>query len=274
MAATEKSRARPGFPTRTLVAGAVLLAVGLAVFTFVDRIAPAPAPAPKAPQSTAEKPKKELLKSERQPFTVNTIAITGAVLAGAIALTFALKRLLKGSRHHPEKKRLLKIRDVLPIGPKRAVYLIGLEHRNLVVGLSGDQLTLLSEYSEEPEEGAEAVVSAAPKREVRTVAIEAPVARINVAASSTAGDGMAESAQTETAKAASTVDFEVGDEIAAEGDVGTPAAMAHKPAASHRVFGFPSVGTQAHRNKPNAARVPHKFRQLLEQAAQAQESNR
>ena len=82
---------------------------------------------------------------------MGSLLVTAGMLAGAVAFIFVLKRFLKGSRHIPGGKKLLLVRDVLAIGPKRAIYLIGLEHRNLVVGISGDQLTLLSEYSEESE---------------------------------------------------------------------------------------------------------------------------
>jgi flagellar biogenesis protein FliO len=259
------------FPGRKLAFGFLLLVAAAGVFALVDRVAPAPpattrpaaveaAPPeqPAAAKTATTAPARKLLTSE-SPFSAAPLLAMGGLLAGAIALIFVLKRVLRGSRHVPGSKKILKVRDVLAIGPKRAIYLIGLEHRNLVVGLSGDQLSLLSEYSDEAE--AEVAESAPPALEGRT-------GEFTIAAVRTASEAPAVQAP----PAPMSLDTVVGGEVT----VPPPKTAAREATAAAAPRSFPFAALQAHKSsqKPRTDRVPHKFRQLLEQAAEAEGKTR
>jgi flagellar biogenesis protein FliO len=80
---------------------------------------------------------------------------TGLALVGCMALLFGLAWWLKNhardGRRAPIGDKLLKIRDVLNLGPKRQVFVLSVEGRTLVVGLADNQFTLLTEMtSDEP----------------------------------------------------------------------------------------------------------------------------
>jgi flagellar biogenesis protein FliO len=179
----------------------------------------------------------------------------GGVLAGAAALLFGLKRLLRGTRPLGRSQRILKVRDVLALGPKRAIYLIELEERNLVVALSGDQLALLSEYSCEPDEATAAPAAAA--------AAQAPAAPAPVATAIPA----AAPAAPAPAPAARTLDVVVADDV--EVPPLDAAPPPRNPATTARPFSFTPVRPAAARTQARTDRIPERFRQLLDQAAAA-----
>jgi hypothetical protein len=185
---------------------------------------------------------------------VSALLPLAGVLGGAVGLSFVLRRALKRRGHLPAGQRILKVRDVLAMGPKRAIYLIALEHRNLVVGSSGDQLTLLSEYSDDQDEPV--LTTAAALR------APGPADRPEPAAPPR------EEPRFVRAPAGPSLDVEIADEVAVPAPGAEPAeAVASRVA---RPFSFAAVGaapkTNAHRN-----RVPEKFRRLLERAADESE---
>jgi flagellar biogenesis protein FliO len=255
------------FPARKLAIGFALLLAAATVFALVDRVvppAPPATPAEKAavvekaaPGKPAAAPRKAPLAAE-SPFSAGPLLAMAAMLGGAIGLIFVLKRVLRGSRHVPGGRKILRVKDVLAIGPKRAIYLIGLEHRSLVVGVSGDQLSLLSEYSDEAEAAPEAAKADAADNARTGEIVLAP--RGAVAA---------------TPAAATPAPAAHVDALAAEELVVPPpeevAAAASSPAPSARSFPFASVDARPKPDrKPRADRVPHKFRQLLERAAETE----
>jgi flagellar biogenesis protein FliO len=265
-ATPEWRRLLPRFPVRTLLVTFGFLVAGVATFALVDRFAPAPPAKPAAAKTAtpkpgsgkpaepaaAEKPRKEPIRGEAPSIGTGALLVTGSVLAGAVLLLFLLKRFLKGGRHVPAGKKVLKVTDVLALGPKRAIYLIGLERRSLVVGLSGDQLTLLSEYSDqdaEPEAAAEQalVAEARTGEHARPRIAAAPVARPETAAPRL-------------------------DVVASEDLTVPPPAAEPPPAAAPaapRAFSFAPVGRKpAATQRAQPGRVPLRFRQLLEQAAE------
>jgi flagellar biogenesis protein FliO len=230
----------------------------LSVFALVDRVAPPPETAKPAAGKPGPKARKDLLASDSQPFSAGPLVAVAGVLGGAVGAMFLLKRALKGTRHVPSDRKIIKVRDVLAMGPKRAIYLIGLEDRNLVIGLSGDQMTLLSEYSE-LEESAEDAPAARPAREGRTGEMAMPVTAV---AARSAAD-----------RPTQRLDVEVADEVDVPPADAEPPAP--KTASGPRVFSFASVTPDKSRSaQQRSERVPHKFRQLLEQAAEAQGSDR
>jgi flagellar biogenesis protein FliO len=277
------------FPAKKLALGFVLLVAGAAVFTLVDRVAPAAQKAPpaavKAPvekpaagKASVEKPaveqgaavekpaaakavekaagapvRKPALAAE-SPFAAGPLLVMAGMLAGAIGLIFVLKRVLRGSRHVPNGKKILQVRDVLALGPKRAIWLIGLERRNLVIGLSGDELTLLSEYSEEAE--AEAAEAPAPAREEPAAELAAEEEAVLSARPAPL-----------TAGAPARIDAVVEEEITVPPPEAPAAPAPAQPDRRARSFPFMTVDAAQRDKKPRTDRVPHKFRQLLEQAA-------
>jgi flagellar biogenesis protein FliO len=229
------------FPTKTLVLSLVLVATAAVVFAVVDRVAPPPAPV---------KPRKEPARVEAPSIGSGPFVAVAAVIAGAVAAMFGLKRVLKGSRHVPAGRKILQVRDVLAMGPKRAIYLIGLEHRSLVIGVSGDQLTLLSEYSagDEEEPAAEPAPHAAPQRTAAPAPRAAPAPP---PAPAVADEPPAH------------LDVEVGDE-------GPSFASPAAEQGASRTFPFAAVGAaKAQAARSRSERVPQRFRELLERAAQA-----
>jgi flagellar biogenesis protein FliO len=259
----ENAGVRMRFPAKKLAVGLVLLCAATAVLALVDRVAPAapPRPQPNPPPAAAKPglaPSRKAPLAAESPISAGPLLVMAGVLAGAVGLIFVLKRVLRGSRHVPGGKKILEVRDVLAIGPKRAIYLIGLEHRNLVVGLSGDHLTLLSEYSEEAEAGA--AEPAAVSNEGRTGEFF-----VTQAASEAAFAARPTTVPAPAAAEPARVDALVA------GDVTVPppeaaATPARAASAAPRTFPFAAVESAGAR-KPRAERVPHKFRQLLEQAA-------
>jgi flagellar biogenesis protein FliO len=267
--AVDRTPALRRIPVRTLLlALALILAVGGA-YTLIDRVLPPAAPATpatdrvEAREDGRTQPAPKPVKADKAPAVaparvtaVSALLPLAGVLGGAVGLIVVLRRALKRRGHLPAGQRILKVRDVLAMGPKRAIYLIALEHRNLVVGSSGDQLTLLSEYSDDQDEPVLTTAAALrapgpadrpepaapPREEPRFVRAPAP--------------------------AGPSLDVEIADEVAVPAPGVDPAeAVASRVA---RPFSFAAVGaapkTNAHRN-----RVPEKFRKLLERAADESE---
>jgi len=71
-----------------------------------------------------------------------------AIVLGLIVLTaLLLKRMLVNSKHTPGGK-LVEVIQTFPLGPKRQIYLVKVAGRVLVVGGSGDNLSLLTDLPE------------------------------------------------------------------------------------------------------------------------------
>ncbi len=80
---------------------------------------------------------------------------TGMALAACVALlgglAWWLKSHMRDGRRAPTGEKLLRVRDVLNLGPKRQVFVLSVEGRTLVVGLADQHFTLLTEMvSESP----------------------------------------------------------------------------------------------------------------------------
>ncbi len=84
-----------------------------------------------------------------------------AIVLGLIVITaFVLKRMLANSKHTPGGK-LVQVIQTFPLGGKRQIYLVKVAGRVLVVGGSGDNLSLLTDLPEdEVVAGAETVEAA------------------------------------------------------------------------------------------------------------------
>lgn len=85
-----------------------------------------------------------------------TIAFLGVMLVFGV---LCAKRLMAKSRMLPGGSRVLNLVDAIPLGPKRQIYVVTAYDRKLVIGSSGDRLTLLSEFTGE-EVGAHAAAGA------------------------------------------------------------------------------------------------------------------
>jgi flagellar biogenesis protein FliO len=260
----DRAAAFGALPRRSLAIGLVLVVAAVLVFALVDRVVPPPAPpAAQPPGAAAEKSARPAPRLEPSPVSAGPLVAIAATIGGAVVLLWFLKRALKGSRHLPGAQKVLKVRDVLMMGPKRAIYLIALEDRNLVVGVSGDVLTLLSEYSSE---------TAEPQAESPALAAaeSVPNARTGEFATAPAAEPAPAAAPIPSAVAALPIgrlDVEIGDD--------EPSARASTRPAAPRTFPFGAVSPDAARpQKSRSDRVPHKFRQLLEKAAQAEGGTR
>ena len=87
-----------------------------------------------------------------------------AIVLGLIVITaFVLKRMLANSRHTPARSagKLVQVIQTFPLDGKRQIYLVKVAGRVLVVGGSGDNLSLLTDLPEdEVVAGAETVEAA------------------------------------------------------------------------------------------------------------------
>ncbi len=75
-----------------------------------------------------------------------------AIVLGLIVITaFVLKRMLVDSKHTPTRGagKLVQVIQTFPLGGKRRIYLVKVASRVLVVGGSGDNLSLLTELPED-----------------------------------------------------------------------------------------------------------------------------
>jgi len=76
------------------------------------------------------------------------------VLVCAVGAILGLRRVMKRTRIVPGNKKVLRLIDALPLGPRRFVYVVDLQGRTLVLGAGGEEVRLLAEYGED-EWGAE-----------------------------------------------------------------------------------------------------------------------
>jgi flagellar biogenesis protein FliO len=72
-------------------------------------------------------------------------------LAAGLLLLFGLRRILGGGAARAGRVRLLRVLDALPIGPRRAIYVIEAAGRALVLAACGDRVSLLLELPALPE---------------------------------------------------------------------------------------------------------------------------
>ncbi len=230
------------------------------------------------------------LTSDGSRSTLNLAVTMIALLGALIAVFVVLRRMMRNSRMAPSGKKTLVIRDALSLGPKRSVYVIKVDNRSLVVGLSGDQMTLLSEFSDDSEAPSAAAEPAAEPSEDAEAARPAPGALAAVYASLAA----------ETVDVIETENQDVEPDPVEEPPPPPPRQKAPSaperaqptaPVAASRpltqseptppsrsqarAFPFDYVSPEdARASKRRVERVPPKFRHLLEKAAAASNGGR
>jgi len=181
---------------------------------------------------------------------------TGLALVGCMALLFGLAWWLKNhardGRRAPIGDKLLKIRDVLNLGPKRQVFVLSVEGRTLVVGLADNQFTLLTEMTcDEP--------APAPKKPDGGRASDERAFEDELVALATASTPTASSAPTRTPRAES---------APTTSDAPSPARLKLEAEAAKESTPNTPVAPAFPFNREQIDRVPPKFRHLLNGAEQ------
>jgi flagellar biogenesis protein FliO len=223
-----------------------------------------------AAKATAKKPeRKPVPAAPEAPSATRVYVVLVGICLALGGGAWLLKERLKNGRTAPGKEKLLIVRDQLALDPKRRIVVLGVENRTLVVGVVGDQMTLLSEYS-----------AAEPDAEERAAA-EAPTTPHQAVQSSEPFDAAsALAAEERDVVAAYRRPTERAAEAAAEERFGTyvprtaarpaPAPAFERPAAAARTetptSPFRRIDAPAPTPKPRAA-VTDRFRTLLEAAS-------
>ncbi len=80
------------------------------------------------------------------------------VLVLVFALAIFCSRLLKKVRMRPQGDKVLELIDVIPLGPKKQVFVLSAYGRKLIVGATADSMNVLSEFAADEIEAGEAIV--------------------------------------------------------------------------------------------------------------------
>ncbi|MSR75854.1 MAG: hypothetical protein EXS14_10345 [Planctomycetes bacterium] len=107
--------------------------------------------------------------SEASTSPLGALLIGIALLGALVAVLFIAAKFMRKARMLPSsRKQQLKLQDVLSLGPKKALYVVGFEGRTLLISAAGEGVSLIADYSAE-ELGVESVT--APAISTPTVAI-------------------------------------------------------------------------------------------------------
>ncbi len=104
-------------------------------------------------KTTAKAPPKKLEKASAPeavaaaPSATKVYLVLLAVCGVLVGAGYVLKKKFSTGRALPGKEKLLVIRDQLALDAKRRVVVLGVEGRTLVVAVTGEQMTLLSEFT-------------------------------------------------------------------------------------------------------------------------------
>lgn len=183
---------------------------------------------------------------------------TGLALVGCMALLFGLawwlKNYARDGRRAPLGDKLLKIRDVLNLGPKRQVFVLSVEGRTLVVGLADNRFTLLTEMSTDDVVAPQKTPDGGGRTATRSFEdelVELATSPTPAPAPSTVG--------VKTARAEACV---------ASSDVPSPARLKLEAEAAKETTPPAEVATAFPFSRAQVDRVPPKFRHLLNGAEQ------
>ncbi|MFT7616429.1 MAG: flagellar biogenesis protein FliO [Planctomycetota bacterium] len=160
-------------------------AVALALFAFLaagligDDQEPSPAESAKAVESREPEvkeghdaleaalatPKKASWRTSKRKVTSpegpgagsiwGTIGALGLVLLLVFAAAVGCSRFLKKMRMRPQGNKVLELVDVIPLGPKKQVFIVSAYGRNIIVGATADSMSVLSEFSADEIEAVE-----------------------------------------------------------------------------------------------------------------------
>lgn len=229
-----------------------------------------PAEIDEAAKATAKKPERKPAPAAAEAPSATRVYV---VLVGiCLALgggAWLLKERLKNGRTAPGKEKLLIVRDQLALDPKRRIVVLGVENRTLVVGVVGDQMTLLSEYSAAEPDAEERAAAEAPTTPHQAVQSSEPFDAASALAAEERDVVAAYRRPTERA-AEAVAEERFGTYVPRTAARPAPAPAFERPAAAARAetptSPFRRIDAPAPTPKPRAA-VTDRFRTLLEAAS-------
>ncbi len=112
-------------------------------------VAPAPATAAMSKVSPPAKRKLEAPRGVQVGDAWKSMGSLILVLLAVAGSALVAKRFLKKTRFAPSGEKVLSVLDAVPLGPKRQVYVLQVYERKLVVAATEQNVSLLTEFTEE-----------------------------------------------------------------------------------------------------------------------------